>query len=64
MTDDFMVLSKELNITEKRMFRAALLKALNEKKKDFFKSCVDMIGKAWHVSRSVKQTPLPILSTT
>jgi len=53
ITNDYIALSKELNITEKHLLRKALLKALKENKKDFFYNCVEHIGTAWHVTRTV-----------
>ena len=53
ITNDYIALSKELNITEKHLLRKALLKALKEDKKDFFYNCVEHIGTAWHVTRTV-----------
>ena len=54
ITNDYIALTKELNITEKSLLRKALLQALKENNKDFFYNCVDYIGKAWHVNRTVE----------
>lgn len=49
----FTSLQENLNIVQKQMFRKWLLKAINENNKKLFSECAYVIGKEWHVIRTV-----------
>lgn len=46
-------LQGNLNIVQKQMFRKWLLKAIDENNKKLFRECAYIIGKEWHVIRTV-----------
>lgn len=49
----FYKVDEDLNVQSKKILHEWLLKAIDEKDKDLFRHCLEVLGKSWNVKRSV-----------